>query len=140
MQVPISSEKVQRAIHLYKNGNLLISEISNLTDLSISSLTNIYRKCFENGTLKPRRPEIALKPRQPKGMGKPRYIPKGGNPKKFTEEQEKEIAIDYYVNDFSVPQLKQKWDIHPVQLQRIRKKFKDQYPPKSCVPKKFKRP
>lgn len=120
----ISAESKQKAIRLYKNKDLTIEEIGNITDISKYYLFKLYRECFKNGTLKPRDEQKALI--QP-------------NEKKFTDEQEQEIAIDYYINDLSVPQLRQKWNIHPMQLQRIRNKFKDQYPQKDCVPKKFKK-
>lgn len=107
----ISTENKQKAIRLYKNKDLTITEISNITNISVPFLNKIYSECFKNGTLKPR------------NEGKLN----NSNKRKFTEEQEKEIAIDWYEKDLKLEQLKAKWNIHPVQLQRIRNKYRDIY-------------
>lgn len=125
----------EKAVRLYKNPNLTIAEISNLTNISTDALAKIYRKEFANGTLTPRHEHSALKPRTPNGQGKSGYVPTGkkrGNPsfgsnKKFTHEQEVEIAKDYYENDLSMSQIKVKWGIHPMQMQRIRNEFRGKY-------------
>jgi hypothetical protein len=50
---------------------------------------------------------------------------------KFTESELEEIAIDYYENGLTKPQLIEKWGIHPMQLQRVRTKFGDKYEQKN---------
>lgn len=106
-------------------------------NISEPQLFVIFRQAFELGILKPRNENIALKPRVPNGQGKSKYIPtgvgKGGancKRKKFSDEQEQEIAKDYYENGFTLKQLKEKWQIHPVQLQRIRNTYGKNYAPK----------
>lgn len=74
MMPKIAEEQIQKAIRLYKNKDLQITEISNLTGISLSKLTQVYKECFENGTLKPRAEKIALKHRPAKGEGRPPYV------------------------------------------------------------------
>lgn len=125
----ITEEQKERAIRLYKDKELTLATISNLTDISISKLSIIFREAFNESKLKPRFPEKALIPRTPKGQGKkkePSGIGKGGRNKerkKFSEEQEREIAQDYYERGLTLGQVTKKWGIHPVQMQRIRNKF-----------------
>lgn len=137
----ISPEQKQRAVKLYRNKSVTISEISNLTDISIPQLSVIFRQAFELGILNPRNEQRAMKPRVPNGQGKSKYVPtgigKGGRSherKKFTEEQEKEIATDYYLHNLSFSKLKDKWGIHPMQLQYIRETYGKDYPNKKQSP------
>lgn len=129
----IAPEQKQKAIRMYRNKSLTIAEIANLTDISVPQLTKMFRDAFEMGLLKPRRTDFALKNRVPNGQGKSKYIPKGTKTHspnfhpKYTEEEQEQIAVDYYVNNLSVSQLKQKYSIHPMQLQVIRNKFSDIY-------------
>lgn len=102
-----SKQEKQKAIRLYKDKSLTITEISNLTGISKPSLDLLYRECFKTGELTPRYPHKALKP----------------SPLRFTKEQENEIAYDYYEQGFSSKMLFEKWGIHPMQLQRIRNKY-----------------
>lgn len=139
MMSKISEEKIQKAIRLYKNKDLTIREISNLCGISVSKLNIIYRECFANGKLKARSEARALKKRTPNGMGKGRYIKKGYHSVngKYTEEQEKQIAIDYYEKDMTNKQLKEKWNVHPVQMQRIRNKYRSIYGFKKNAPPSY---
>ena len=130
----ISTEQKQKAIHLYKKKSLTIPEISNLTNISLPALSVILRQAFEMGILKPRDVNKALHPRTPNGCGKPRYIPKGFGKggrnkerKKFTEEEENQIAIDYYVKGLSNTEVKKKWGTHPMQIQYVRNKYSSIY-------------
>lgn len=144
MMPQVSTEDRQKAIRLYKNKDLTIPEISNLTSLAIPTLSKIYRQAFDGGVLKPRHEHSALKPRTPKGQGKPRKKGgKVGNPtfgsnRKFTHEQEIEIAKDYYERGLSNSQLKAKWDINPPTMQRIRNEFRKKYGVKANAPNCFK--
>jgi len=123
----ISQETKQKAIRLYRNRALSIEEISNLTDVSVPRLNVWFREAIANGELKPRVNKV----------GRGRYVPTGkprGNPnwqnggqKKFSAEQEWEIAQDYYINGLSQFQVYEKWDCHPVQLQRVRNKYAEQF-------------
>lgn len=115
MKHEISEESKQTAIKLYRNGELTIVEISNLVDISTSVLYKIFRDCREKGILQPRQ-----------GTNEER--------RKFTEEQERHIAIDYYENDMSTNKLIAKWNIHPVQMQRIRNKYRNIYGIKKNAP------
>ena len=108
MKHEISEESKQKAIKLYRKGELTVVEISNLVDISISVLYKIFKQCREKGILEPRQ-----------GTNEERQ--------KFTEEQEQHIAIDYYEKNMPTSQLMAKWGIHPVQLQRIRVKYRDIY-------------
>lgn len=120
MRVPVSEETKQKAIKLYRKGELTVAEISNLVDVSVSHLNKIFHECVVKGTLLPRQAT-------------------NKNNKKFTEEQERHIAIDYYENNLSANDVKKKWGIHPVQLQRIRNKYRSVYGIKPNAPCCFKR-
>ena len=115
MAVPISEEVKQKAINMYRKGELTVAEISNLVDVSVSHLNKIFHDCIAKGILAPR--QVNNK-----------------NNKKFTEEQERHIAIDYYENNLSSKEVKDKWGIHPMQLQRIRNKYKSVYGIKANAP------
>lgn len=104
----IDDETKQKAIKMYRKGELKIVEISNLLDISVPKLNAIYHECFNNGTLQPRQIYNIKKP-------------------KFTPEQEREIAIDYYVNDLSHTEIQKKYNAHPMQIQRIRKRYSSIY-------------
>lgn len=139
MATKIEESSIAYAKRLYstKRG-MTIAEISNLTNISVPKLTIIFRKAFKDGELTPRAECRALKPRVPNGQGKSGYIAtgigKGGRNKerkKFTEEQERQIAVDYYENGLTNRQLKEKYNIFPVQMQRIREKYGKDYPKKA---------
>lgn len=104
----ISEESKQKAIKMYKKGELTVVEISNLVGISTSKLYKIFRECRDKGILEPRQ-----------GTNEERQ--------KFTEEQEKEIATEYYETRITKDGLMVKWNIHPMQLQRIRNKYKGIY-------------
>ena len=133
MRLETPEETKDLAIKLYRKGKNTIPEIANLCGVHTATLAQIYRKCFADGTLQPRRPDFALKHRTPNGQGKdrsPSGIGQGGRSKehkKFTEEQEHQIAVEYYEQGLSFSQIKQKWGIFPVQMQRIRKQYQPIY-------------
>lgn len=108
MKRQISEESKQKAIKLYKRGELTVIEISNLVDISTSVLYKIFRECRDKGNLEHRQGTNAER-------------------KKYTADQEQQIAIDYYEHNMSIKQLQDKWNIHPVQMQRIRNKYKELY-------------
>ena len=60
---------------LYRKG-LTVVEISNLTNISTAQITKLFRKCFINGELEPRRKTVALSNRPPKGCKKVRLTQK----------------------------------------------------------------
>ena len=134
----MTEEQRQKALKLYKNKNLKVLEISNLTGIPISTLIVTWRKAFENGELVPRREDLAMKPHRPKGQGKKyvRTYEKGKFPRKtkYTLEQEQEIVQDYYEKNMSFKQLKEKWNIFPKQLQRLRNKYREAYGIKPNAP------
>lgn len=107
-----SIEIKNKAIRMYKNKDLTINEIANLLGVSFATITPVFRECFKNGTLTPRNENRALKPRIPR---------------RFTEEQYEEIAIDYYENGLTRDELIEKWGIHPEHLQQIRNRFASKY-------------
>lgn len=107
----ISPEQQQKAIKLYRNKSLTINEIANLCDMSVSFCTVVIRQALEVGILKPRNEEKALKPVKAK----------------YDDTTLEQIAVDYYENKMSKNQLVEKWGIHPMQLQRVRKRFGDKY-------------
>ena len=108
MEHSISEYAKQMAIKMYRKGELTVVEISNLVDISVGVLYKIFRECREQGILTAR-------------MGT------NAERQKFTADQEQEIAIDYYENDMTPKELNAKWNIHPMQLQRIRNKYKEIY-------------
>lgn len=107
----ISPEQRQKAIKLYRNKSLTIDEIANLCDMSVPSCRKIFHQAFDIGVLKPRQSEKALKPVTAK----------------FTDEQLEQIATDYYENKLTVFELEEKWGVHRMQLQRVRRRFVDKY-------------
>lgn len=111
----ISPEQQQKAIKLYRNKNLTWREIANLCDISVPSLQKMVRDAVEIGVLKPR---DEFRKNQSKA-------------RKFTESELEEIAVDYYEKGLTKPQLQEKWGIHPMQLQRVRKRFGDNYEQKN---------
>lgn len=113
----IPEEVRKQAIRLYRNKNLTIQEIANLVDVSKPKLDVIFRECFESGELKPRAEAL-------------RYVSKKS---KFTYEKMREMAEDYYLNGLSVSQIKKKWGVHPMQMQRIRDLFATEYGKKPPV-------
>lgn len=115
----ISPEQQQKAIKLYRNKNLTWREISNLCDISLLSLQRMIHQAVEIGVLKPRDEFRKNQSKAPK----------------FTESELEEIAVDYYENKMTKPQLIEKWGIHPMQLQRVRTKFGDKYEQKTRSPK-----
>lgn len=130
----ITKEQQQTAIRLYRRKDLTLNEIANLVDLSTGSLTKIYRSAFRENKLKPRYPDFALKPRVPNGQGTTKYIPtgigKGGRnheKKKFTDAQEEQIAKDYYENGYTMQAIREKYGVHPMQMQYIRNSFASVY-------------
>lgn len=117
---PVSEETKQRAVAMYKKGELTVAEISNLVDVSVSHLNKIFREYIDKGVLTPRQATNKFN-------------------KKFSEDQERHIAIDYYEKNLSATEVKRKWNIHPVQLQRIRNKYKEMYGIKPNAPNCFKK-
>lgn len=111
----ISPEQQQKAIKLYRNKNLTWREIANLCDISLLSLQRMIRQAVEIGVLKPRDEFRKNQSKAPK----------------FTESELEEIAVDYYENGLTKPQLIEKWGIHPMQLQRVRNKFGSHYKQKA---------
>lgn len=111
----ISPEQRQKAIKLYRNKNLTLREIANLCDISLPSLQIMVRQAVEIGVLKPRDEFRKNQSKAPK----------------FTDSELEEIAVDYYENGLTKPELQEKWGIHPMQLQRVRKKFGNKYEQKT---------
>lgn len=107
----LSNEQKQKALRLYKNKSLTIKEIANLCDMSDGWLSALVRQEIKDGTLKPRDATRSLAFHQ----------------KRFTNEQLKQVAIDYYENGLTQVQIKAKWNIHPMQIQRMRKVYGEQY-------------
>lgn len=108
---PITEEERKQIVRLYKNPDLTLQEIANIVGLAESTVNRICRERFDNGTLKPR-------------VEFQRTVSKK---RRFTDEQLAEIAEDYYVNGLSVAQIKKKWRVHPMQMQRIRDLFSAVY-------------
>lgn len=100
----IDDETKQKAVKMYRKGDLKVAEISNLLDVSISKLYSIFHEYRQKELLEPKQ-----------GANDER--------RKFTPEQEKQIAIDYYVNDLSHTEIQKKYNAHPMQLQRIRNQY-----------------
>lgn len=118
MKHEISELSKQKAIQLYRKGELTVVEISNLVDISVSVLYKIFRECREQGILTARM-----------GTNEERQ--------KFTADQEQQIAIDYYENNMGKKEIESKWNIHPVQMQRIRNKYRDIYGIKENAPSRL---
>lgn len=124
----IKPEQKQKAIRLYRNKSLTVSEIANLTDMSEPQVYSLLRQAFELGVAKPRKPEYAIKHGKRGKQGNPNFK------SKYTDPELEQIALDYYRNGFSVSALKTKWGIHPMQLQAVRNKFSHLYGSKEKPP------
>ena len=101
----ISKEIVEKIVKMYNTNNYTKKEIANLMNVSVPFISN----CM-------------------KGRSDPNIVRwRGGGywlkKKKYDEEKEQEIAEDYYKNGFSLNDLKGKYNIHPMQLQKIRDKY-----------------
>ena len=107
----LSTEQKQKALRLYRNKTLTIKEVANLCDMSEQWLCRLVAQAIKDGTLKPRdatRSQVH-------------------HEKKFTNEQLEPIAVDYYENKLNVAELKEKYGIHPMQIQRMRNLYGCQY-------------
>lgn len=135
----MTEEQRQKAIKLYKNKNLTWVEISNLVGVPVPTLALFWRDCMRQNIIEPRNKNRALQSRVPNGQGK-KVVKKGvgsGNyfhRSKYTAEQELEIIQDYYERDMSIKHLKEKWNIFPKQLQRLRNKYREKYGIKPNAP------
>ena len=101
----IGKDVVEKIVKMYNTNNYTKKEIANLLNVSESFILN----CM-------------------KGRNDPNIVRwRGGGywlkKKKYDEDKEREIALDYYENGFGLRDLKEKYGIHPVQLQRIRNKY-----------------
>ena len=99
----------EKIVAMYNTGKFTRNEIANLLNISV--------------------PSVALKI---KGRKLPdvKYGTGGGyylNYKKYTDSQEAEIAKDYYELGLKVRDIMQKWGAHPMQIQRIRNIYGQQY-------------
>lgn len=106
-----SKEQKQKVIKLYRNKSLTLNQIANLCDMSLGFVKKLVKVGIESGQLRPRN---ELK------VGKPCV-------RKFTDEQLAQIAVDYYENKMSTAQLIGKWQVHPMQLQRVRNRYGGKY-------------
>ena len=88
----LSTEQKQKALRLYKNKSLTIKEIANLCDMSDVWLYALAQQAIKDGTLKPRDATRSQVFHQ----------------KRFTNEQLKQVAIDYYENGLTQVQIKTK--------------------------------
>ena len=140
-RVNISEELRNKAIQLYQNRDLTLKEIAKLVGVCDKTLQLLYREEFVKGTLKPRREAFALKPRVPNGQGTSKYVPtgagRGGHNRKISKEMEQEIAKDYYNSNCTALEFMKKWNLHPVQLQRIRKTYGENFSKKKVGRRKL---
>ena len=122
----ITQEQKDLAIKLYKRKDLTLSAIANLVNCSIVKLYDIYKPLIATGELPAKRvKEVKFHKYTPTGVGK------GGNNfkrKRFNDIQEQQIAKEYYEENRSLREIESKWNIHRVQMQRIRAKFGPLYP------------
>lgn len=114
-KINITEETRNKAIRLYRNKALTLTEIANLTGVNVRYLNFIYNEEFAKGTLKPRR--------------ETKVGEKGNNAqrRKFTAEREQELAHEYYNSTCTATEFMAKWGLHPMQLQRIRKTYGANY-------------
>ena len=119
-KINITEETRNKAIRLYRNKALTLTEIANLIGTNIRYLNFIYKEEFEKGTLNPRRPEKVGESRNNQER------------RKFTAEQEQEIAHEYYNSTCTATEFMAKWGLHPMQLQRIRKTYGANYQKKKA--------
>ena len=107
----ISNEQKQKAIKLYRNRNLTMREIANLCDISLSELEKLVRGAIKDGAVRQRNEFYVGLSKEPK----------------YTDAELEQIATDYYERDMNKSELTAKWGIHPMQLQRVRKRFGGRY-------------
>lgn len=109
MKKLITPEMVEKIVSMYNSGNYTRNEIANLLNISVSTVS------------------LKMRGRRVPGMV---YGTGGGycqSHKKYTSDQEAEIAKDYYENGLTTKEIIDKWGAHPVQLQKIRNLFGAQY-------------
>ena len=107
----IKEEVAERIRKMYRAKKYTKTEIANLLNVSVSFIN----KC----TVGEEKPDRSC------GLGR------GGGYwktyKKFTDEQEAEMAKDYYEVGLSAVALMQKWGAHPVHVQKMRNKYSKLY-------------
>lgn len=107
----LSTEQKQKAIKLYRNKNLTLKEIANLCDMSLGNVEILVKGAVERGEVRQRS----------------EFHANVSKVAKFTDAELEQIAVDYYQNKLSTFKLVKKWKIHPMQLQRVRKRFCEKY-------------
>lgn len=130
-KIPV--ETLERAKRMYKSKKYTLTEISNLLNISVNSILKSVIEAIKQGELKAKSP-CACKPRTPNGQGKQwvqcKGVGKGGRNKerkKFTPEQELEIAKQYFENGLTAKQVMAQYGVHPEQMQHIRKTYGQQF-------------
>lgn len=113
----LTEEMKAEAFRLYKNRSLTVKEIANITNIGYGTLIGLYSRAFKDGTLKYRQPE------------------KQDNSSRFTEEDLRQISVDYYEKGLTVKQLEEKYNIKQKQIQRMRRIFGGSYEKKYLTKK-----
>lgn len=106
MRTRISQSIRDKIPKMYRTGRYTHQEIANLLDVSLA---------FVDLCLKGKVDAESVKNKRCGGYWK--------KVSKYSADEEAQIAEDYYKNGLSLSALKEKYGIHPVQLQRIRNKF-----------------
>ena len=103
---------INKMLKMYKEQNYTAQETANILGLS-AAIVLYYVKKSEGGTRKYKD--------NYRGGG---YAEKK---RKFTDEQEHTIAEDYYLNGLSATQIMEKYNAHPMQIQRVRRRYASEF-------------
>ena len=108
MSKRIAPEKQKGIMRMYKKGDCTMQEIANIMNVSYSYVYATIRALAE---------EYGIQRGNSTGGGYWQKV------LKFKPEQEAQIAKEYYEDGETAVAVMRKWGCHPVQLQRIRKKY-----------------
>lgn len=113
----LPQEIKDKVYEMYKKG-FENKEIANLLGISLNSLSVIIRQGVAEGKIKPKRENIFGKTPTRTGQGK--YVKKGYRPhRKLDQEQENNLLIDYFENNFTYKQIMEKYSVWQTTIKRI---------------------
>lgn len=124
-----NEENTAELIKLYKDKKVMYKDLPQLLGVSNFAMTIKIQELVADGVLEPRNKKIfGIKA----GEGKPKVVNKDFQRKKLNEEQEQEMLIDYFENDFGYKAIREKYGIYPTSIKIIidRAIANGQYEPK----------
>ncbi len=109
-------ENTKQLIKLYKDRKVMYKDLPHLLGVSNFAMTIKIQELVASGVLEPRNKKtFGIKA----GEGKPKVVNKDFQRKKLNEEQEQEMLVDYFENDFGYKAIREKYDIYPTSIKII---------------------